>query len=317
MFRSRRISFTLLCTCAVLTVLGCSPAAKNASAIPAFNQDRAYDLLKQQVEIGPRYPNTEAHKRTAELILAQLRPYADAVVEQPFSQAVGSTELKMCNVIAFFNPDAKKSILLAAHWDTRPIADMEVNAVKKAKPIDGANDGASGVAVLLELARLFKEQKPDVGIVMVFFDGEDYGPGPANMFMGSRHFAQDLNKSLTLKGKKVNVEYGILLDMIGDKNLNIYRERNSQQAAPEVVDKIWATAERMGHKDKFIPEMKYSIEDDHIPLIRAGLKTVDIIDFDYAHWHTLDDTIDKVSAQSLGIVGSVVARVIYEEKLVD
>lgn len=317
MFRIRHFTHTFLLIAAVLISQGCSPAAKDAAALPAFDKNRAFTLLTQQVEIGPRYPNTKEHKATAEFIISQLKPYADSVVEQPFSHKIDGKTLEMRNIIAFFNPEAKRSVLLSAHWDTRPTADMEINEKLKAIPIDGANDGASGVAVLLELARMFKEQKPDVGVVMVFFDGEDYGPGSENMFLGSKYLAKNLNKSLALDGKKIKVDYGILLDMVGDKNLNIYQERNSQQAAPELVDKIWSTAEKMGHKDVFIPVVKYTIEDDHVPLIRAGLKCVDIIDFDYAPWHTVDDTVDKCSPESLGVVGSVVARVVYEEKAGD
>ena len=308
-----------------LTVLvGCSRAgdvapaadavASDSTRVPVFDENRAFELLKKQVDIGPRYPNSPGHKAAAEFIQAQLKPYADGVRVQEFSLAAGGKTLKMQNILAHFNGKSDKWVLLAAHWDTRPIADCEVAAEKRKTPIPGANDGASGVAVLLELARMFASDKPDVGVFMVFFDGEDYGPGIDDMLLGSRYFARNLKASAAVDGKPIEIEYGILLDMVGDKNLNIHQERKSVDAAPEVVKKVWAAAKELGHRDKFIPTVKYQIQDDHTPLIGAGVKCIDVIDFDYGPWHTLDDTPDKCSAESLKVVGEVVAKVIYEEK---
>ena len=237
-----------------------------------------------------------------------------ASVMQDFTTNVQGKELNLCNIAAYFNPNAKKWILLAGHWDTRPRADYEVTSENRSKPIPGANDGASETAVLMELARMFAKQKPDVGVYVVFFDGEDYGTDDATMFLGARHFADTLRTSAAVDGKPVKFEYGLLLDMIGDKNLDIYEEQNSVDAAPEVVDKVWKAAKNLGYGDKFIPEVKYSISDDHIPLIHAGVKCIDIIDFDYAPWHTLEDTPDKCSPRSLETVGEVVASVVYGEK---
>ena len=149
---------------------------------------------------------------------------------------------------------------------------------------------------------------------MVFFDGEDYGPGEDAMYLGSRHFASNLDNNATVGGKPVKFDYGILLDMVGDKDLNIYEENASVNAAPEVVNKVWSTADKLGYKDKFIPSVKFAITDDHIPLIKAGVKCIDVIDFNYGPWHTLDDTPDKCSPESLKIVGDVVGHVVYGEK---
>ena len=158
--------------------LGCSPSADVAKDIPAFDGGKAYDLLKRQVDIGPRYPGVPGHDACGDLIIGQLKPYANVVETQDFRETVAGKDLALRNIIAKFNTGAKQWIILAAHWDTRPVADMEVNASKRAKPILGANDGASGVAVLLELARLFAQRQPKVGVMMVFFDGEDYTPNP-------------------------------------------------------------------------------------------------------------------------------------------
>ncbi len=187
-------------------------------------------------------------------IVSQLKPLADDVAVQEFTQDVAGKELTLDNVIATFNPLAKKSILLAAHWDTRPVADMEVDAAKRVQPILGANDGASGVAVLLELARVFHERKPDVGVIMIFFDGEDYAarhPSESTMYLGSKYYAKHLDAATRKK-----VAYGILLDMIGDKNLGIYEESFSTRAAPDVVKRVWDTARSLGYEKSFVPEEK-------------------------------------------------------------
>lgn len=301
----------------IIIALGCSHSGQ-AQNIPEFDQNHAFDLLKEQVDFGPRYPGVDAHEKTAQFILDQLKPYADGTSVQSFTKTIDGKKIKLQNVIAYFRPKAKKWVLLAAHWDTRPIADQEVNLDLQKKPIPGANDGASGVAVLLELARVFSKQTPDIGVMMVFFDGEDYAtlpPSQSTMFLGSEYFAANLDKSAVVSGKNIKFDYGILLDMIGDKDLNIYQEVNSARVAPSVVKKIWATAKSLGYEEQFIPESGYSISDDHLPLIEAGIKCIDIIDFNYGPWHTLDDTTDKCSAKSLKVVGDVVANVIYQEKV--
>ena len=306
--RARLASFISALICSLVVGFGCSPSA----GTPVFDEEHAFNLLKKQVEFGPRYPGIAAHGATADFIISQLKPHADEVTTQQFSQKVAGKTIDLKNIIAKFSPDARKIILLAAHWDTRPMADMEVDPVKRAKPILGANDGASGVAVLLELARMFGKQRPDVGVIMVFFDGEDYTPNPPTsryMFLGSKYYASRLDSKT-----KQAIEYGILLDMIGDKDLRIHQEINSVQAAPEVVRKIWDTARQLGYSKQFVPEAKYAISDDHLPLIAAGVKCIDVIDFDYGPWHTVDDTVDKCSPQSLKTVGDVIACVVYEEK---
>ena len=307
--------FTMICTtvCLLASLLGCSPAQR----APLFDGAHAYHWLKAQVELGPRYPGSPGHLAAYNLITSEVKKYASKCYTQEFEVWVNNkrTKLTLRNIIAVFNPQAEDYVLLAAHWDTRPTADCEVTAESRKQPIPGANDGASGVAVLLELARIFHQNRPDIGVLMVFFDGEDYGPTESDMFWGSRYFAKNWSERIPVAHRPIRIRYGILLDMVGDKNLTIYQEGHSVKAAPEIVEKVWSAASELGYGKYFPKQEKYTIQDDHVFLINAGIKCIDIIDFDYAPWHTLQDTQDKCSAQSLAIVGRIVERVIYSEKM--
>lgn len=271
---------------------------------PVFDGARAFKLLVQQCDFGPRPVGSAAHRKTRNFLLAEMKKYADETVAQDFTYK----GMPLTNIIGVFNPGAKRQILLCAHWDTRPIADMEIDEAKRRQPILGANDGASGVAVLLELARLFKAHKPPVSVLIVLLDGEDYGDFKRDegVFLGSRHFARN--------HKGYRPEFGILIDMIGDKNLDIYREVHSQRYAPGVNEKVFRIARELGYEKYFIDDLQTEVLDDHIPLNQAGIPTIDLIDFNYGPWHTLDDTPDKCSAESLAIVGHVLLEVVYREK---
>ncbi len=234
-----------------------------------------------------------------------MRKYADKTVAQDFSY----NNLPLTNIIGVFNPAARRSVLLCGHWDTRPTADQEIDPEKKRQPILGASDGASETAVLLELAKMFHQQKPAVGVVIVLLDGEDYGNFETDqgVFLGSRYFAQH--------HEGYHPEYGILLDMVGDENLDIYKEKNSQDFAPDVNDRLFRIAQQLGYGRYLIGEVKYNISDDHVPLSTIGhIPTIDLIDFDYGPWHTLEDTPDKCSPKSLAVVGNTVAEMVYREK---
>jgi Zn-dependent M28 family amino/carboxypeptidase len=180
---------------------------------------------------------------------------------------------------------------------------MESDAERRAQPIPGANDGGSGTAVLLELANVLSSNSPPVGVDLLFVDGEDYGPGERDMYLGAKHFAA------THPGYRPL--YGLLLDMVGDRNPVFPIEGNSRDSAPEVVDRVWRVAEEIGHGAAFVRRDGGWITDDHIPLNQAGIRTIDIIDFDFAQWHTLSDDLDHVSARGLGIVGEVVTALIF------
>jgi glutaminyl-peptide cyclotransferase len=275
--------------------------------LPDFNSQRAFEILEKQCEFGPRQVGSKAHEQACDYLYSQLKPLADSVVLQKFKHEFRGKTYELTNIIAEFGKDGEHpGILLCAHWDTRPYADQELEEEKRKIPILGANDGASGVAVLIELAYMFNRQPPKVPVTIVLFDGEDFGPTSEHMFLGSKYFASTVRRN--------SFKYGILLDMIGDKELNIYRERFSEDSASWVNDKIWATAKKLGYGRVFRDQVKYKIGDDHLPLIEAGIPCVDVIDFDYAYWHTLKDTVDKCSPESLKTVGEVISRVVYSEK---
>jgi Zn-dependent M28 family amino/carboxypeptidase len=288
-------------------------AAAPAGTTLRFDGDRAYADLSKQVEFGPRVPSTAGHKKCRQFLVDTLTPLADKVERQDFSDYIRGSKLEMSNVIARWNGSGgadASGVLLAAHWDTRPTADYEQDPDNRKKPIPGANDGASGAAVLLELARMFKSAPPPVPVMVVFFDGEDYGPGIDLMFLGSKYFASHLPQRTPKRG--------VLIDMIGDRDLVIPREGHSQDVAPDVVDEIYSIAQRRGYEKQFPQRDGGPIEDDHIPLHRKGLKVIDLIDFDYgpghSWWHTLADTPDKCSPASLKAVGEVLLEWTYTRK---
>lgn len=272
----------------------------------AFDGNRAYTMLTAQCDLGPRPPGSVAHEKCKAYILKQLTPYVDKVDTQTFSYLDSDrhVNLHLTNMIGVINPTATKKILLFTHWDTRPTADMDLD--HKDKPIVGADDGASGTAVLLELARVLHAQRPTVGLVLLFVDGEDWGPGENKMYLGARYFAQ--------RPGLYKPSYAILLDMIGQKDLQIHRELGSQTQHPELNDKVWAAASALGYSAQFPDSLQNAIGDDHVAFNDAGIPAIDLIDFDYAYWHTLQDTADKCSPQSLKAVGDVMAKVVEDEK---
>jgi glutaminyl-peptide cyclotransferase len=211
----------------------------------------------------------------------------------------------MANVVARFNLKARDRLLFAAHWDTRPIADQDPDPAFRDKPIPGADDGASGVAVLMELANVLSRHAPPIGVDLVFFDGEDYGPD--EMYLGAEHFAANLPPGY-------QPLYGILLDMVGDQHPVFLQEASSLQEAPEVVARVWNVAEQMGYGSYFPRQKGMAIEDDHLPLNRAGIRTIDVIDFDYGpdnrYWHTHLDDLQHVAPSGLGVVGSVLLKLV-------
>jgi Zn-dependent M28 family amino/carboxypeptidase len=276
-----------------------------------FNGQSAYEVLVKQCDFGPRVPDTPAHDSCRAYLVAELNKYADSVAEQTFEEHLAglSKTVKLTNIIASFDLKATRRILLCAHWDSRPWADQDVDTSKHRQPILGANDGASGVAVLLEIAKTLKSSPPPVGVDIVLFDGEDAGLSgqPDTYLAGSRYFARN-------KDVRFNPMMGILLDMVGGANLQLYKEINSVRYAGAVVDRVWNLAARLGVPE-FIAAEKHEVTDDHISLLDVGIPTVDIIDFDYAYWHTAGDTPDKCSAASLEKVGRVVLAAVYNPEL--
>ena len=267
-----------------------------------FNAKRAFAYLEKQCEFGPRVPGTAAHKEVGVYLFTELKKYAAEIILQPFEFRGQDRTIQMNNILARFGEDSNGKVLLAAHWDTRPFADRDPNPANRNTPILGANDAASGVAVLLEVARVLKSKPPPTQVIIVLFDGEDYGRTVSNMFLGSTHFAQHMGKW--------KADFGILLDMVGDRTLTLPMEGYSWNAARDLTEAIWRRAEELG-LPAFQRRLGPAIMDDHLPLIQAGVPTINIIDFDYPYWHTVEDTPDKCSAESLEVVGRLVLDIIY------
>lgn len=289
---------------------GCAgPESAGAPGAPAFDGELALALVRDQVAFGPRVPGTPGHGAQLAWMLARLDTLAPEVVADTFAHVtVSGDSLTLVNVLARFVPQEGRRILLLTHWDTRPRSDAAADPSRRAIPIPGANDGASGAAVLLELARVFRAVPPPMGVDLLFVDGEDFGPDQEDMFLGSRRYAE----RLTAGARPL---YGILLDMVGDADPLFPVEAYSAELAPIVVRKLWGTARRLGYGEAFPEGIGPRLGDDHLPLIQAGLPTVDVIDFSYgpgnAWWHTPEDTPDRLSASTLAMVGRVVAELLY------
>lgn len=281
---------------------------------PEIDAAQAFEYARTQVGFGPRIPGTEGHARMAVWLDSLLRTRADSVVVQSWSHRTREgTEIPQRNFLARFNPAATTRLLFLAHWDTRPRADAGASA-DTAAPVPGANDGASGVAVLLAMADALKKTPPAVGVDLLFVDGEDYGSfehldsaDGSDVLIGSRYFARNPPPGPAPR-------FAILLDMVGDQSPVFRKEAYSTTAAPEVVERVWEVAAHMGHGAVFVAESGGYLSDDHLPLQQAGIRTIDVIDFDYgpnnAFWHTTEDTLDKLSRDTLKLVGDVMMGVI-------
>lgn len=276
---------------------------------PRFDGAAALELVGTQLDFGPRVPGTDGHAQQLEWLVALLSARADSVEMQPFTHLHTQTgeALALSNVLARFRPENRRRILFLTHWDTRPTSDNANTAERRALPVPGANDGGSGTAILLEVARILSETPPDVGVDLLFVDGEDFGPTTDDMFLGARHFAKALPEPRPI--------YGVLLDMVGDATPRFPVEGYSALLAPDVTQRVWDVANALGYGAYFQRQPGQRISDDHIPLNQAGLPTVDIIDFDYGPgnslWHTPEDDLTNVRAATLQMVGELVLELIY------
>lgn len=293
----------------LLPVISCS-----APEPPPFDGSRALADVVTQVDFGPRVPGTPAHRLCGEWLAAELKKSADHVTLQAFShlseRGASRTDsvpdtLEMWNIIASFNSESRDRVMICAHWDSRPFSDQDPDSNFHHVPVPGGNDGGSGVAVCLELARMMAVAPPPFGIDLVLFDGEDLGEQGSltEYLIGSRWFVK--------QAKNYRPHAVILVDMIGDSNLNIPREGYSDSIAPALTNLVWNTAARLGI-ESFVDTLGSSIIDDHVPFLFNGIPAVDIIDFDYPYWHTHEDTADKVYASSLSDVGTVLRALIYD-----
>lgn len=285
---------------AALALLGAAGCGTRSVPPPEPDAGRAFTDLQQQVACGPRIPGSPGAECARRHLLGTLRPLAARVGTQAFSRPdpYGTDSLRLANVVAHFRPERARRVLLAAHYDTRPRADQDTGAARD-EPIPGANDGASGVAVLLEVARALHRWDPGLGVDLAFFDGEDYGrEGDLEHYLlGSRHFVATMG---AYRPAAV-----ILVDMVGDRDLRIPMEGNSLRAAPALVRLVFAVAESLGARE-FVPAQGPPIYDDHVPFLRIGIPAVDLIDFEYPPWHTRADRPEACSPASLGTVARVV-----------
>lgn len=298
----------LLTTLLFLT-FGCGPSG------PDFDEDHAFEYLVAQCDFGPRNPGSEGYYACLDFIINELDQSADDIILQDFryQEQRYRKRYDLQNIIARFNPDASFQTIISAHWDTRPWADQEDNRRDRNQPIIGANDGASGVAVLLELAKIMGETPPPIGVNLVFFDGEDLGvPGENETYcQGSRYFSKNL--PIPRPDEAIN------LDMIGDKQLHLPVEKYSLEYNPNLVRYLWGRADDMG-LDAFDITPQYAIYDDHVPLHEiAGIPAIDLIDFKYPNpyanfWHTMNDVPENCSAESLEQVGKLMVDYIYNRE---
>lgn len=295
--------------------------------VPKFDRDSAYQFIADQAAFGPRVPNTTAHTACKDYLAAKLQSFGASVIEQDFkAQAYTGTTLNATNIIGQFNPTARKRIVLAAHWDSRHIADNDPDESKRNEPVMGVDDGASGVGVLLEIARqLGANPIENLGVDIIFFDAEDYGETGSGAVetwgLGSQHWSRNFHVS------DYQAAYGILLDMVGAKNARFPIEGTSARYAPNVVRKVWRLAQGMGYGDYFSSQNVGGITDDHyfvntiarIPMIdiinlpvKTGTNTDELF---VNHWHTVNDTMENIDKRTLRAVGQVVLAVLYNEAM--
>ncbi|MEQ8926486.1 MAG: M28 family peptidase [Fulvivirga sp.] len=293
--------------------------------VPQFNSDSAYAYVKKQVEFGPRVPNSKNHTETGNYLIEKLKSFNWEVQEQNFEATTFDNQLLyLRNIIASYNPKKSKRILLAAHWDTRPFADKDNDRIEE--PILGANDGASGVGVLLEIARVINTYDSlNLGVDIIFFDGEDWGERPNEYIqptngleswwcLGSQYWSKNKHEP------KYSAYYGILLDMVGGENAKFYKEGYSMSFAPSIVNKVWSKGAEIGHSSFFINQPGGQITDDHYFVNKyAKIPMIDIIPMDPtdgsfgAFHHTHDDNMDIISKLTLKAVGETVLHVLYNE----
>ena len=311
----------LLLSCGSMQSRKIEENAQQMVNVPVFNADSAYFFVNQQVDFGARVPNTVAHKACAVYLADELRRFGAEVTEQNATlKAFDGTKLNAVNIIGASNSEKTTRILLAAHWDSRPFADNDPDASNHKKPILAANDGASGVGVLLEMARLMSKNLPEVGVDIVFFDAEDYGQPyfdkqaevSNSWCLGSQYWAKNPHKP------NYHARYGILLDMVGASGASFNKDKISMIYAAHVVTKVWTKAQSLGYASLFRDKEGGYITDDHVYINElAGIPCIDVIDFDdgfFEHWHTVNDDMSNIDKNTLKAVGQTILEVIYYEK---
>ena len=302
----------LLCSLVVLAT-GCEQVGLGQRARTAFSGEAALQYAQAQVDFGPRVPGSEGHRRAGDWIVEQMRQKTDTVIEQTWTYVTHDGDsLPMRNILARIAPEREQRVLYVVHWDTRPIAEHAERAEDRDDPILGANDGASGVGLLVALADALLETPPQFGVDLLFVDGEDYGDFGADrdVLIGSRYFANNL------PSPNYRPLFGVVWDMVGAEGATFHYEAYSSQGAPEVVTRVWQTAADLGYSRYFVPRTGGPVTDDHLPLLEKGLRVIDVIDITtsgairYPHHHRPSDTMDKLSARTLQAVGDVATALV-------
>lgn len=293
--------------------------------VPEFNADSAYAFVEKQISFGPRVPGSKAHLACRDWLVSELKRHgAETTVQNITVRTYNNTVISGYNIIGSINPDAPVRIMLSSHWDSRPFADWDPDPANHSKPVPGANDGASGVGILLEIARVMQANKPKVGVDIVFWDVEDYGePKDAQgqekedtWGLGSQYWSKNPHKP------GYTARYGILLDMVGAPFASFYREGFSQRYAPSIVSKVWSHAQELGYSSYFLNSESNPIMDDHYYVNKyANIPTIDIIHqvnnsqtgF-YPYWHTVKDDMSQIDRNTLKVVGQTLLRTVFYEK---
>lgn len=295
-------------------------AVNDTMQVVEFNGDSAYRYVKEQVSFGARVPNTDSHKKAGDYLVSQLRRHGANVIEQDMSlKAFDNTILNARNIIGEFNGGKEKRILFLAHWDSRPWADNDPDKSKHKEPVVGANDGASGVGVLLELARIISFNKPDIGVDIVFVDAEDWGDSSGTYesektwALGTQYWTENMHR------KNYKPLFGVLLDMVGAANAKFYKEYYSMNFAPQITNMVWDIAGKSGYSSYFVNKSGMAVTDDHLFINKAGIPCIDIIDHNggssigfFPGWHTTYDTMDNISAETLKAVGQTITNLVYQ-----
>ena len=331
----KRIAFLVLVSS---LVVACQPESEVSSStpkqakkdvvIPAFSSDSAYQFIQDQVDFGPRVPNTEAQLACSKYLQEKLESYgAEVIMQEDKVYAYDNSALRMINVIGQFQPEKKRRIMLYAHWDTRPWADKDSVAAMVHTPIDGANDGGSGVGVLLEIARHLGKTQPDHGIDIIFFDTEDYGTPEfakqdgnyLSWCLGSQYWSENKHKP------NYRAKFGILLDMVGSNTATFPKEGTSMHYAPHIVDKVWRSAKKTNNGNFFTDEITgHTIDDHRFVNELGGIPSICIVEYhtnfitmglsNYgAFHHTHKDNMDVIDKKTLQAVGETVMHTIYTE----
>lgn len=332
MFKKKFFIFVLLI--GAFSILSCGAGSKKeglkvetTTADPSFDADSSYRYVEKQTLFGPRVPNTKSHAACRSYLAETMEAFGAKITLQDCEPTSwDGTKVKATNIIASYQPEKSRRILLCAHWDSRPWADQDADPTKWHTPIDGANDGASGVGVLMEIGRQLqieaaKGNVPAYGVDIVFLDAEDMGTpkfskktdDEDSWCLGTQHWASEAKKS------GYRAEFGILLDMVGGKAPNFMWDYYSRQYAPQVLQKVWATAASLGYNTQFVPSDGGAITDDHLYINRlAGIPCIDIIDYDpksgtgfVPYWHTTGDTMKNIDKNSLNMVGKTLLKVLF------